>query len=125
MYVHRVRSLTKDTSEALYLTLTGLVHMTKMLFNEKNFQYVLLGQFQSDPIEGEYGVFRQCSDGNYHFSFEQILSTMTLRRLKMFDQLELPYSNEHLSDSCCLSELVDSEVDLFDYIPSIYDFAVN
>ena len=120
-YTHRVRSLTDDTSNALYLTLTGLVHLTKMFLEKFKFDYVLLGQFQSDPIEGAYGGFRQGSGGNYHISYEQILSSMTLQRLKLFDILELPYSNEHTRDSCCSTELYDNEIYLLDVIPSLED----
>lgn len=120
-YTHRVRSLTDDTSNALFLTLTGLVHLTKMFLEKFKFDYVLLGQFQSDPIEGAFGGFRQGSGGNYHISYEQILSSMTLQRLKLFDILELPYSNEHTRDSCCSTELCDNEIDLLDVIPSLED----
>ena len=120
-YTHRVRSLTIDTSNALFLTLTGLVHMTKMFLIKFNFEYVLLGQFQSDPIEGAYGGFRQGSGGNYHISYEQILSSMTLQRLKLFDKLDLAYSNEHTLATCCSSELDDKEIDLLDVVPSLAD----
>ena len=41
----------------------------------RNFSYVLLGHFQSDRIEGEFGVFRQSSVGNYYISYEQVLSS--------------------------------------------------
>ena len=117
-YTHRVRSLTLDTSNALYLTLLGLVHMTKRFLTEFDFDYVLIGQFQSDPIEGEYGVFRQGSGGNYHISYEQILNSMSLQRLKLFDRLNLPYSKEHARAICCSSDLDDKEIDLLDAIPS-------
>ena len=121
IYSHRVRSLTDDTSNALFLTLTGLVHMTKMFLEKFQFDYVLLGQFQSDPIEGAYGGFRQGSGGNYHISYEQIISSMTLQRLKLFDTLDMPYSSEHTLDSCCSSELDNIEIDLLDVVPSLAD----
>ena len=63
-------------------------------------------------------MFRQGSGENYHISYEQILSSMTLQRLKLFDKLDLPYSNEHTLDKCCSSELDDKEIDLLDAIPS-------
>ena len=95
--------------------------MTKMFLIKFNFEYVLLGQFQSDPIEGAYGGFRQGSGGNYHISYEQILSSMTLQRLKLFDKLDLAYSNEHTLATCCSSELDDKEIDLLDVVPSLAD----
>ena len=120
-YTHRVRSLTDDTSNALFLTLTGIVHMTKMFLEKFHIDYVLLGQFQSDPIEGAYGGFRQGSGGNYHISYEQIISSMTLQRLKLFDTLDMPYSNEHTQDSCCSSELDNDEIELLDAVPCLED----
>ena len=95
--------------------------MTKMFLEKFNFDYVLLGQFQSDPIEGAYGGFRQGSGGNYHISYEQIISSMTLQRLKLFDTLDMPYSNEHTQDSCCSSELDNDEIELLDAVPCLED----
>ena len=34
-YTHRVRSLTSHTQEALYLTINGIVNMSRMFLNEK------------------------------------------------------------------------------------------
>ena len=116
-----MRSLTGDTSDALFLTLTGLVHMTRMLLNKLNFEYVLLGKFQSDLIEGAYGGFRQGSGGNYHISYEQIISSLALQRLKLFDKLDMEYSNEHDRDDCCTRELDDKEIGLLDVTPSLTD----
>ena len=117
-YITRVRSLTDDTRKALHLTLDGLVHMIKMLIRDKEFKYVLTGKFQSDPIEGLYGVFRGDGGGNMYIAYEQILSSMTLRRIKRFDKLDMPYSNEHKSDECCEAPLSDKEVELLDNIPT-------
>ena len=48
----RVTKLTKDTSNAL-VTLNGRVDLTKTLLN-KGASYILLGDFQSDRLEGEF-----------------------------------------------------------------------
>lgn len=117
-YDTRVCSLTIDTRKALYLTLNGLVHMIKMLISDKNFNYILTGVFQSDPIEGLYGVFRGDSGGNMYIAYEQILSSMTLRRIKLFDKLDMPYSNDHKTKECCESPLSEKEVELLDSIPT-------
>ena len=91
--------------------------MTKMLIRDKEFKYVLLGTFQSDPIEGDYGVFRGDSGGNMYIALEQILSSMTLRLIKLFDKLNMEYSKDHAKDKCCNAPLSDKEVDLLDEIP--------
>ena len=43
---------------------------------------------------------------------------MTLRRIKLFDKLDLPYTNEHFNDECCSRNLTENEVDLLYYVPS-------
>ena len=116
-YTHRIRSLTDDTRKGLYITLYGIVDMTKMLIRDKKFEYVLLGVFQNDPIEGEYGVFRGDGGGNMYIAYEQILSSLTLRRIKLFDKLNMEYSNDHSKDACCDAPLTEKEVDLLDNIP--------
>ena len=58
----RVVCLTVDTSNALFITLTGISALIKLLLS-KGFNYVLPGTFQSDPWEGEFGVFRQSPGG--------------------------------------------------------------
>ena len=79
----RVKMLTADTSEALAMTLRGVVSLTKVLL-ELKLSYVMLGQLQSDCIEGEFGIYRQSAGGNYHISFDQVLNGLRLRRLKLF-----------------------------------------
>ena len=113
-YKSCVKCLTVDTSEALHLTLIGLIDMVKILLVNKKIAYVLLGEFQSDWLEGEFGIMRQMSGGNYYISYEQILSSVKLRRLKLFTQLEVPYNNTHEDDICCETELNDHEVDFMD-----------
>ena len=46
---------------------------------------------------------------------------MTLQRLKLFDTLDMPYSNEHTQDSCCSSELDNDEIELLDAVPCLED----
>ena len=43
--------LTKETMMAMKHTCTTLCTLARYLLQEKNFSFVLLGQFQSDPIE--------------------------------------------------------------------------
>ena len=110
-YTDRVRSLTDDTRTVLHLTLHGLVNMAKMFLIAKKFKYDLFGKFQSDPIEGEFGVYRQVSGGNYHICYENILSSLTLRRIKLFDKLKMPYSNKHFKGKCCDADLNEREIE--------------
>ena len=67
----RKQMLTVDTSEALFLTLKGMVSVIQVLL-EKGFPYVPPGQMQSDRIEGEFGIYRSAAGGNYYISIDQI-----------------------------------------------------
>ena len=49
----RRRMLTVGTSEALSLTFRGIVELTKVLLKQ-GLSYVVLGEFQSDRVEGKF-----------------------------------------------------------------------
>ena len=80
----------------------------------------MTGTFQSEPIEGVYGIFRQDGGGNFYIAFEQILSSMTLLRIKFFDKLDMPYTDDHTNDNdeCCHAPLTDKELEFFEIIPT-------
>ena len=40
----------------------------------------MLGKFQSDRIEGEFGVYRQRTAGNYFTSVDQVLNELRLQK---------------------------------------------
>ena len=66
----RIRTLNKDTSNALHHTLNGLVELTKDLLMSPHQKYVMIGEFCSDPLEKEFGKLRQGSGGenaSFHF----------------------------------------------------------
>ena len=82
----RIKMLTLDTSEPLVLTLQGIVSLTKVLLAQ-GLAYFMLGQMQSDRIEGEFGIYRQSAGGNYHISLDQVLNGIRLKRLKLLKKL--------------------------------------
>ena len=108
----RLKSLTYETRDALTQTLKGLVELSHVLLEDKTMRYILLGFFQSDRLEGEFGVYRQMSGGCYYVAVEQILASAKLRRLKLYNELELDFNNLPSSHSldCCNSALTDSEL---------------
>jgi hypothetical protein len=77
-----------------------------------------LGEFQSDELEGEFGIYRSNSGGCYYISVEQLLYSARFRRMQVYCQLsevvELP---SHTLASCCASTLSDNEVHLIDSCP--------
>ena len=60
----REMGLTTDTSNALYITLNGIINLIPILLTKM--RYILTAEFQSDRIEGEFGIYRQLSGGNFH-----------------------------------------------------------
>ena len=89
-----------------------MVDLAKTLLSLK-MKYVLFGKIQSDGLEGEFGVIRQLSGGNYHISVEQVISSVSLRRLKLYHKLEM-HDNEIVSadNICCVGNMQDKDDDL-------------
>ena len=56
----RIMSLTSETRNALAQTLHGLIYIIRRLLRE-NHAYVLPGIFQSNRLEGEFGIYRYMS----------------------------------------------------------------
>ena len=112
-YKHRIKSLTSDTSNALFVTLNGLANIIPTLL-ANGFHYVLPGEFQSDPIEGEFGIYRQQSGGNFYISVDQVLSSLHLQRLKLFKKLSIEPTNVHEKEQCCETPLDETELDCLD-----------
>ena len=107
---HRVRGLTADTSNALYVTLTGFVELIKTLLLTDH-QYVMPGKIQSDRIEGEYGILRGSCGGNHTMSAEQVSSGLQLQRLKLYAKLDVRMEDSD-DNVFCKDGLVDSEENL-------------
>ncbi|KAG1674549.1 Histone H2B.3 [Nymphon striatum] len=67
--------LSKGTFTALHHMCLTLPALAKYAFEELGFQYVLLGMFQSDPIESRFGWYRQLSGANYYVSAKQVIES--------------------------------------------------
>lgn len=118
----RQNLLTKDTSLGLYRTLNGLCSLSNVLLSDFNFNFVLLGQFQSDCIEKEFGIYRQSAGSNYFVAAEQVLPTIRLRNLRLLSKMvklekkqnliKIPLKQSHLElidDILCASDLLTKE----------------
>ena len=97
---------------AWHVSLLSLVDLTKSLLGS-GMKYICLGKIQSDCIEGEFGVIRQLGGGNYLLSVEQVISSHSLRRLKLYHKLHVDteemVSNENV---CCSGDLSDKDEDI-------------
>ena len=90
----RILGLTSDTSNALHITLHRLSSLVPVLLG-KGMIYVILGQFQSDRIEKEFGIYRKLSGGNYLISVMQVINSLALQRLHLFRTLDMEKQSVH------------------------------
>ena len=109
----RKRSLTSETRDALYSTLMGTASLIEKLL-ASGFKFVLTAKFQSDDLEGEFGVYRQLSGGTYFVGVEQVLSSANIRAKKFLVDLESCEAPHHIERSCCSDPITAAELDLID-----------
>jgi len=119
---HSNKSLTRQTFQAAKQTSSVLPLAANYLLNEKKFIYVLLGLFQSDPIEKHFGWYRQLCGANYYVSVRQILEaekTIRLRSLIKFSS----YSFDEIKDGMAATSdqlKVDEDCsDFLDFLDSV------
>ena len=79
--INRVKSVTHDTKKALVQTMEGLLGVCKHLLNN-GFNYVALGEIQSDRIEGEFSIYRQSTGANSFMSVGDVMSCFKKRLAK-------------------------------------------
>ena len=107
----RIRGDTGDTANAWHVTLNGLADLVKSLL-ALGLKYICIGKMQSDRLEGEFGVIRQLSGGNYWISVEQIISSLTSRRMKLYHKLKLETVDSVGQVECCKQSLDDRDGDI-------------
>ena len=78
----RQKQLTRDTAQAIFHTCNGLVSLCRHLLSTSH-EYVLLGQFSSDPLEKEFSKLRQGSGGTYFINVQQITEKANINRAKL------------------------------------------
>ncbi|GBO13031.1 hypothetical protein AVEN_40191-1 [Araneus ventricosus] len=99
------KKLGKLTSE----TLCSFEHTTNTIkdiiihqLQSSTNSYVLTGKYQTDPLEGRFGQYRQLCGGNYSISVEQILQAE--KKLRITSLLKLhskKYGSFHLKEFLC------------------------
>ena len=114
-------TFTRETTESLTQSLDGLIALSKYLLLEKGLKFVLLGVFQSDCIEGEFGVYRQAFGGLYYITFEQVLTAAKGRRLQLFQALAIDLDSvDHQKSECCNNlDLSPDDMDIFDSLEQL------
>ena len=93
-YPGRIMCLASQTSQALSVTLRGIIEVSKTLLR-KRIDYVMTGDLNDERLEGEFGIFRGCNGGDYYMSGDQVQNALKLQRLKLFSRLEQDIFHEH------------------------------
>lgn len=119
----RVKGLTNDTSNAVHQTIHGIVNSIKCLLH-LGYEYVLPGKIQSDRLEGEFGIYRQASGGNYFISVEQVVNSLAMQRLQLYNKMNIQQSDDDQNINCCNDELQSNDEDL-DLIETSFSEASN
>ena len=121
----RVKLLTRDNANCLDQTCYSLVQLSKYLLDTTH-QYVLLGNFTTDPLEKLFGKLRQGSGGTYFISVQQVLEKVTIYRTKLL--LKFEKSSDELANlgsdhSCPKCKFLPSEgiCNVIDNLPALCD----
>lgn len=113
LYPGRVMCLTSQTSQALAVSLRGIVEVSKTLL-KKGLKYVMTGDLNDERLEGEFGIFRGCNGGNYYMSGDQVQNALKLQRIKLFSCLEENVYLEHTEKECCKQGLSEADLSSLD-----------
>ena len=110
IYIHRlVQTCVTFYCHLHVITLNGMKTLIITLLDQ-GFTYVLPGEFQSDRIEAEFGIYRQSSGSNYYISVDQVQNALHLQRLKLFAKLEIEQQEFHQKKECCSAEFTEDEL---------------
>ena len=121
----RVRKLTIDTSKALHHTLNGLVELCRQLLATGH-KFVMIGEFNNDPIEGNFGQDRQGSGGTYFISAQQVLEKLDIKKTKLLLELNATEILDYVADvghhcSKCGYWMDEKVYEVFDNLPQLED----
>ena len=79
--------LSSPTFTACIQTFRALIDLSIYLLERHGFLCVLLGKFQSDPLEGRFGHYRQLSGGNFYISCRQLLQAE--KKIRLLKEMEV------------------------------------
>ena len=124
----RQKQFTRDTAQGISHTCKGLVSLSRHLLSISH-EYVMLGQFSTDPLEKEFSKLRQGSGGTYFINVQQIVEKTRIDKAKLLLTLGADTGAEdpgHKCSDCAFvlssdekaCETVDCLVDLEASVPA-------
>ena len=78
----RRKTLTKDTATGLHHTLNGLVELVKFQLQTTH-DYVAINNYSQDPIEGEFGCFREGNGGSSLLTQQNCHEKLEIRKTRL------------------------------------------
>ncbi|XP_047121284.1 uncharacterized protein LOC124804943 [Schistocerca piceifrons] len=105
-------ALTSQTFQSLILTTESFLQIIPYLFEKYDIDYILLGKFQSDDLEGRFGCYRQLSGANYYISYIQVLENERKLRLKNDVLFAAQNDNVHLKHIIPAQQQLDCNIDI-------------
>jgi len=118
----RIKTFTLMTSDAISHTLRGLIDLTSFLLEvSKDHQFVMLGDFSTDPLEKAFGKLRQGSGGVYFISAQQAVQKMHIYHAKLLLRFDADFSDcsEHHNCVGCSRKLTEAESEIFDMLDDL------
>ena len=115
--------LTHETTTEVHQTCTTLVGLTRDMLDEKQFEYILLGQLQSDAIEKRFGWHRKLSGANYFVSVQQVLEaekSIRVRSLIKFSHFNIHEAMSAMADSA-EKKVIDVEARVEEMLSTLTD----
>ncbi|GFO33315.1 transposable element p transposase [Plakobranchus ocellatus] len=95
----RQKQLTRDTAQAIFHTCNGLISLCRHLLSTSH-QYVLLGQFSTDPLEKEFSKLHQGSGGTYFVNVQQIVEKTNINKAKLLLNLKTDIMYDEPGHAC-------------------------
>jgi hypothetical protein len=106
----RVNQLTNDTGKAVWQTCFGIVALCKSLLNEHQFEYVLLGQLSTDPLEKHFSKLREGSGGTYFITVQDCLEKFQIYRTKkLLQACDAEWTNLSNKDFIAILDDIEEE----------------
>ena len=84
----RIQKLTAETAYAFHHTCLGKVHLATYLL-ESGFDFVLLSEFSTDPLEKNFGKLRQGCGGTYFINVQQVSEKLSIAKAKLALRVEV------------------------------------
>ena len=110
----KTKFLASPTYNAVLLTTRSILQCAHYLL-QNNLKKIMLGMFQSDPIEKRFGLYRSMQGSNYHLDAKSIFQAET--KLRMSSLINLKKSSEEIQDNLC--EIFNDNINADDVQPSL------